>query len=126
MGTLVAAKRLTAEADISKVCYHDIVDSPSPSDKLAFFLRTTQDVYYALNDVTVKREAQSLDRRAAESTQSTAASLLPPEQWNTEFTKLHWIVKWMAKKGLQPTRPQITWTFDTTTIPVGQALQLTP
>ena len=55
LGTLVAMKRLTTDADISRVCYHEIVNNPSPGGKSAFYLRTAQDVYYALNDVPVKR-----------------------------------------------------------------------
>ena len=124
VGTLVTAKRLTTEADISRVCYHDIVDKPTPSDKAAFYLRHTQDVFYSLSDVQVKRESGNASK--PEATQSSAASLVPPEAWITEFTSMHWIVKWMAKKGLQPTRPQITWTAATTTIPDGKVLQLTP
>ena len=97
LGTLVAAKRPTTEADVGRVFYHDIIDNPSRSDKSAFYLRPTQDVFYSLSDVAVKREAA---QDAARTTQSIAASLLPPEQWNTEYTKLHWIVKMDGQKRI--------------------------
>ena len=63
---------------------------------------------------------------AANASQAHAGSLIPPEQWNTDFTKLHWIVKWQPKKGLQPVRPQITWTGLDTALPPSKALLLTP
>ena len=90
-GTLVTAKRLTTEADISRVCYHDIVANPTPSDKAALYLRHTQDVFYSLSDVQVKRESGRASK--PEATQSSAASLLSPEAWITEFTSMHWIVR---------------------------------
>jgi hypothetical protein len=61
-----------------------------------------------------------------QASQAHAGSLIPPEQWNTDFTKLHWIVKWQPKKGLQPIRPQITWTGLDTAIPPSKGLLLTP
>ena len=123
VGTLVCAKRLTAEADVARCCYHDMIESPSEDDKCAFNLRSTQEIFYVVNDVTVKRESNGAAPKAI---QANAGSLIPPEQWDTEFTTMHWIVKWQSKKGLQPVRPQITWTGPSTAIPVGQALQLTP
>ena len=123
LGTLVSAKRLTAEADVARCCYHELVEDPKDDDKSAFYLRSTQEIFYVVTDVPVKREGANT---AASATQAHAGSLIPPEQWNTDFTKLHWIVKWQSKKGLQPVRPQITWTGPDTAIPASKALQLTP
>ena len=123
VGTLVCAKRLTAEADVARCCYHEMIESPCEDDKCAFNLRSNQEIFYVVSDVAVKRESNGA---APQAIQANAASLLPPEQWNTDFTTLHWVVRWQNNKGLQPVRPQITWTGPSTAIPVGQALQLTP
>ena len=127
LGALVSAKRLTAEIDVARCCYHELVDDPKDDDKSAFYLRPTQELFYVLTEVPVKREhSRGACGAAANATQAHAGSLIPPEHWNTEFTKLHWIVKWQSKKGLQPVRPQITWTGPDTAIPASKALQLTP
>ena len=73
-------------------------------------------------DVPLKREGA----KPATATQANAGSLIPPEQWNTDFTKLQWIVKWQQRKGLQPVRPQITWMGQDIAIPAGKALKLSP
>ena len=39
LGALVGQKRLTDEADIARVCYHDLVDDPKEGDKCAFYLK---------------------------------------------------------------------------------------
>ena len=123
LGTLVSAKRLTAEADVARCCYHELVDDPKDDDKSAFYLRSTQEIFYVVTDVPVKRKGAPT---AASAIQAHAGPLIPPEQWDTDFTKLHWIVKWQSKKGLQPVRPQITWTAPDTAIPASKALKLTP
>jgi hypothetical protein len=123
LGTLVSQKRLTAEADLARCCYHEIVDDPKDEDASAFYLRSTQEIFYVVTDVPVKKEAKLQPLHAI---QAHAGSLIPSEQWDTDFTKLHWIVKWQSKKGLQPVRPQITWTGPDIAIPASKALQLTP
>ena len=128
LGTLVSQKRLTAEADLARCCYHEIVDDPKDDDASAFYLRSTQEIFYVVTDVPVKNE----DKRSPPkenmhlASQAHAGSLISPEHWNTDFTKLHWIVKWQPKKGLQPVRPQITWTGLDAAIPPSKALLLTP
>ena len=122
LGLLVSQKRLTCEADLARCCYHELVEAPKDGDKEAFDLKSTQNIFYVLQDVPVKAEADARTRSTA--TQNTAGSLIPPEHWNTNFTKLLWILKWMPKKGLQPIRPQITWMAPDTTIPASKALLL--
>ena len=123
VGALVSAKHLTAEADAARVCYHEIVQDPKEDDKSAFYLRPAEEIHYVAQDVPIKREGPA-DK--ANAIQAHAAALIPPEQWNTPFTKLHWLVKWAPKKGLQPIRPQITWVGPDTEIPAGKAVKLTP
>jgi hypothetical protein len=126
LGNVVSAKRLSSDADSARCCYHEMVDDPKDDDKSAFFLRATQEIYYVLQDVPLKQEGGKAAAASASALQSNAGSLIPLEAWNTEFTKMQWIVKWQPKKGLQPVRPQITWMGPDTTIPSGKALQLTP
>ena len=119
-------KKLTCEADVARCCYHDLIDDPTEDDKSAFYLKCNQNISYVLSEVPVKAEPDSRFGHAtrAIATQATAGSLIPPEHWNTNFTKLLWILKWMPKKGLQPIRPQITWMAPDTTIPASKALLL--
>ena len=85
-----------------------------------------------MTDVPVKKETIRPPRsdlppkENLQATQAHAGSLISPEHWNTDFTKLHWIVKWQPKKGLQPVRPQITWTGLDAAIPPSKGLLLTP
>ena len=104
-----------------------MVDKPGPQGLAApttshgaFELRCKQKLYYTLLPVPVdvKHEGQ------VSAEQHVAASLLESEHWVTRFTKLHWIVKWQKVKGLQPIRPQVTWTHVDTCVPPGKALQL--
>ena len=127
LGALLNQKRLTDEADNARCCYHELIEDPKDDDKSAFYLRSTQDISYVLSDVPVKAEANGKSGSATKAiaTQATAGSLIPPEQWNTKFTAVHWIVKWLPKKGLQPVRPQVTWVAPNTKIPAGKALLLT-
>ena len=123
LGQLIAQKRLTDEADQARICYHEIVAAPDEKDKCAFTLRCVKETYYIVEPTPVKLEGKKEPPKAI---QANAASLLPHEQWNTDFTTLHWVLKWQSKKGLQPVRPQITWTGPDTSIPIGKALELTP
>ena len=91
-------------------------------------------LFYQINDVKLKREGLQPSPNVHQTgpqcgspdvIQAHAASLLPQEQWKTDFTALHWNVKWQAKKGLQLLCPQITWTGPGTAIPTGKALLLT-
>ena len=133
VGKLVSQKRLTAASDDARCCYHDIFDDPTDEDKAAFLLRPTATVFYVVADVPVKHEDQ---RRSPQhvppkeimplACQAHAGSLISPEHWNTDFTKVHWIVKWQPKKGLQPIRPQVTWTGLDAAIPPSKGLLLTP
>ena len=120
--TTLSEKRLATEADLARCCYHEIVDDPKDDDKKAFYLRQTQEVYYVVADQALKREGG----KPPIATQGVAGSLIPPEHWNTDWTKLLWIVKWQQRKGLQPARPQVMWTGPDTTIPAGKALKLSP
>ena len=127
VGTLVVGKRMNSEGDLSRICYHDIIEDPTDEDTCAFNLRVAQQVFYVVTDVVVKREHRPMPVEIAplpKAIQAHAASLLPMEQWNAEFTTFHLVVKWQCKKGLQPIRPQITWTGPDTTIPAGKAMLL--
>ena len=127
LGALLNQKRLTDEADNARCCYHELIEDPKNDDNSAFYLRSTQDISYVLSDVPVKAKANGKSGSATKAiaTQATAGSLIPPEQWNTKFTAVHWIVKWLPKKGLQPVRPRVTWVAPSTRIPAGKALRLT-
>ena len=123
----MSQKRLTAASDDARCCYHDIFDDPTDEDKSAFLLRPTATVFYVVTDVPVKKEAKGAPpKENMQASQAHAGSLISPEHWNTDFTKLHWIVKWQPKKGLQPVRPQITWTGLDAAIPPSKGLLLTP
>ena len=89
VGALVSAKHLTAEADAARVCYHEIVQDPKDNDKSAFYLRPAEEIHYVVQDVPIKREGPA-DKASA--IQAHATAPIPPEQWNTPFTKLHWLV----------------------------------
>ena len=65
-------KRLTAQADESRVCYHSLVESPTTADRTAFTLKTAQDVYYVLMDIMAKREDK------AQFSQAQVGSAIPP------------------------------------------------
>ena len=88
VGALVSAKHLTAEADAARVCYHEIVQDPKDNDKSAFYLRPAEEIHYVVQDVPVKRDSEGPADKAT-AIQAHAAALIPPEQWNTPFTKLH-------------------------------------
>ena len=126
LGALISQKRLTSEADVARCCYHDLIDDPKDNDQSAFYLRSTQNISYVLSDVPVKAEPSGSFGHAtrAIATQAMAGSLIPPEQWNTKFTKMLWVVKWLPKKGLQPIRPQVNWLAPDTVIPAGKTLLL--
>ena len=126
LGALISSRRLTSDADVARCCYHDLVDDPTDNDQSAFYLRSTQNISYVLSDVPVKAEPSGSFGRATRgiATQAMAGSLIPPEQWNTKFTKMLWVVKWLPKKGLQPVRPQVNWLAPDTVIPAGKALLL--
>ena len=70
IGTLVSAKRLSAEADVSRVCYHEMVEHLVYNYKSAFYLRSTREIYYSVNEVPVRREGA---HEAAIATQAVAA-----------------------------------------------------
>ena len=114
---IIHEKRMGPEADAVRVMYHEMVDKPDKSHG-AFELRCTQKLFYNLLPVDVKQEGQVIAE------QNVAASLLSHEHWVTRFTSLHWLTKWQKAKGLQPIRPQITWTHADTCVPAGKALQL--
>ena len=117
---IINDKRLTSDADTVKVMYYDMVDKPSGDGSCGTFdLRPIRTLFYCLDPVDVKKE-----NNAPLVEQSVAGSLLSTEHWLTRFTRLHWIVRWFKSKGLQPIRPQITWTHADTCVPAGKALQL--
>ena len=114
---LVEGHRTGDDADVIRICYHTMV---AGADGAAFSLELTKDTWFAVETVEVKRDGQN----PAHVSQSCAAGLIPAECWDTTFTSLLWVVKWNSKKGLQPIRPQIVWTYGATTIPPAKALQL--
>ena len=117
----MSKRRLTSEADEARCCYHELIDNPSENDEAGFDLRQTQAIFYVVSDVPVRREGTALPK----ATQATAGSLIPPEHWNTTFMKILWLMKWIPKRGLQPLRPQVTWTGPETAIRASKALRLT-
>ena len=116
---IINERRTGPDADSVRIMYHEMVDKPDKGTG-AFELRCTQKLFYNLLAVECKQENQG----SAIAQQSVAASLLSHEQWATRFTSLHWLTKWLGTKGLQPIRPQITWTYADTRVPAGKALQL--
>jgi hypothetical protein len=104
-----------------------MIENPTDTDKLAFDLSPKQDVFYILNDVVVKQEGNAAKGKAAKVkvSQANAGGLIPAEQWDTNFTSLQWIVRWQTNKGMQPCRPQITWTGPDVEIRGSAALPLT-
>ena len=120
VGALVNEKRLTVDADETRVCYHALEESPTDEDHTAFKLSVTQAVYYRLADVIVKEE----DGTKAP-TQNNVGAMLPPTAWDTKDTAVCWVVQWRRRKGLQPARPQVCWTASDIDVLPGKALQLT-
>ena len=121
VGALLNQKRLTADADEARVCFHDLVETPTSADRAAFKLMPTQTVYDNLMDMhVVNNEGQ------AEIDQRQAGSSIPPAAWESKYTRILWALKWVKKKGLQPTRPQVCWCHDDITIEPGKAVQFVP
>ena len=92
---------------------------------MCFLFESENAVYFQLmSDVKAEGQSEKKKPGLAKATQATAGALLPYEHWNTKFTTLQWILRWQTKKGLQPIRPQITWTGPDITIPSLKALRL--
>ena len=119
VGSLVNQRRLTADADEARVCYHDIVEAPTADGRAAFKLKSTQEVYYNLMDINVAKE-----EGGPQFNQHQVGSSLPTTAWESKFTSVLWVVKWVKKKGIQPTRPQVCWVHEDTVIEPGKALLL--
>ena len=118
LGQLVQQKLLTHAADEARCCYFTM----NPEDGNGVFdLIRKSDIFYIVHAVEIKRE-----EGVPKAIQSNAGSLIPPEHWNTTFTKFMWCVNWATKKGLRPNRPQVTWVGPDTTIPSGKGLRLAP
>ena len=123
VGTLVNQRRLTAQADEARVCYHELIDKPTPLDRSGFTLSTTQTVYFTLGPLKIKTEEGSCDV-GPRLTQGQVGSALPPSAWQTKHTAIRWVVKWVGHKGLQPSRPQVHWACNKCVVEAGKALLL--
>ena len=104
------------------VCYHDLVDAPTPEDSKFFRLTKKYSIAFVPEATPPPKEEASEDEKKT-LPWSSLAGMLSPQQWRTNFTTILWQVKWVAK-GLQPMRPVVVLK-QAVTVPPGSACELT-
>ncbi|CAK9019083.1 Uncharacterized protein SCF082_LOCUS14370 [Durusdinium trenchii] len=122
---VIREKRKLTPAD-AHVAYHELQDSPTPTDASAFNLVPKKmDVFFKISDFpAVKQEEDGQDKLMIPS--AHLAGTVPSKVWQTsDLAKVTWAVKWpaVASKGLQPVRPMIVCAKDIT-VPPKQAVEV--
>lgn len=117
VGKLVSEKQ---KSTLVKISFHDIQDSPLPSDPAFFKLKRVHDMYFTVGDMQVEQS-----EKVATIPLHHLAGLIPWSQWQGSFTTLAWTLKWSAAKGFVPVRPLILTKCELK-IPTGMAIEITP
>ena len=120
VGQVVAQKRALTPLSVV-ICYHDLVEQPTPEDAKHFVLQVKNQVLFRPENAPAAEDKKSADGCVTVALTSLAGCL-ETSCWETSRTHLLWAVKWSAR-GLQPVRPMIVLAASTT-VTAGQAVEL--
>ena len=120
VGQVVAQKRALTPLSVV-ICYHDLVEQPTPEDAKHFVLQVKNQVLFRPENAPAPEDKKSAGGCVTVALTSLAGCV-ETSCWETSRTHLLWAVKWSAR-GLQPVRPMIVLAASTT-VTAGQAVEL--
>ena len=87
VGELVNQRRLTANADEARVCYHELKDAPTAGDPTGFTLTPKHEVHFVMADVPIKAEpGQATTTTTTATTTTTTTTTTTKQQTKTAAT----------------------------------------
>ena len=110
LGDIIKAKRQLTPAD-AHVSYHELIDSPTPTDASAFKLEPNKmTVYFKVADFPAVKTEEGEGEAKLMIPAAHLAGAIPEKVWrDSQLAEIVWAVKWpaVAAKGLQPIRPMV-------------------
>ena len=125
VGELINIKRQTNPGDAT-VSFHELTDTPKPSDPKAFTLKMKPKIFLAFRAQPFPTKTEAEGDNPLKIPSVHMAGALPSSAWSRcRFASMLWAMKWppVASKGLQPVRPMVV-NLDNINVPPGKALCL--
>ena len=109
LSDIIKAKRHLTPAD-AHVSYHEIIDTPTPTNASAFKLEPKKmTVYFKVTDFPASVKSEEGESKLMIPAAHLAGTV-PEKVWrDSKLADIAWAVKWpaVASKGLQPIRPMV-------------------